>query len=167
MKDTPIVKRLAQATWPIFLMTALFALALVVLVYLSIDTLSSRDWCAQIMAAERFTGAKTITDPETVRLVIGSCTRLLSEQLASVGIVAKILAGALALSVVAMYLVRFAGAQASGSVAGNSFDIRGVDAPETKAAKRVAGAAVEEAKEVQTESTLQHPQIDPTERDRI
>ena len=151
-----------------FVMTILITLALIGLVYYSITTLSSRDWCGQIMAAEKYTGNKTLTDQDTVQLVIGSCTKLVYEQLNAVGMVAKILTGALALSVVAMYLVKFAGAQASGSIAGNNFNISGQGNKVQQAADRVADAAVEEAQHVKEDvggiTDITYPQIDPNER---
>lgn len=153
-----------------FLMTMLITLALIGLVYYSIQTLSSRDWCGQIMAAEKYTGSKTLTNQDTVQLVIGSCTKLVNEQLQSVGLVAKILAGALALSVVAMYLVKFAGAQASGGFAGGNFNIKGADDTHDhikEAADRVADAATVEAAAVKSEvddADVAHPQIAEEEK---
>ena len=146
----------------VLIMTGVITAALVGLVWYSINTLSSRDWCNQIMAAEKFTGATTNTAPETVQLVIKMCTTLLEAQLDSVGFVAKTLAGGLALCVVAMYLVKFAGGRASGEIAGNKFNIQG-STPEvaTQAAERVAEAASKEAEEVKTEVGVEvtHPTI--------
>lgn len=126
------------------LLTAFVAASLVGLNFYSIYTLSSRDWCAQIMTAEKFVGDKTRTDAATVQLVVEKCAATLFEQLQSVGWIATILAGALALSMAAMFVVKFAGAQASGSLpGGGSFDFR-----KAQGAQQVADAAQGEATDI-------------------
>lgn len=121
-------------------LTAFIAASLVGLNFYSIRTLSSRDWCAQIMAAEKFTGAGVETDPATLQLVIENCSGAVLRQLESVGWIALILAGALALSMAAMFVVKFAGAQAHGQVGDNHLGIG-----PAQAADQVAEAAREEA----------------------
>lgn len=138
--------------------TLVVTLALIGLIYFAINTLASRDWCAQIMAAEKFTGDKTRTDVATVQFVVRECSELLQSQLDSVGWVAKILAAALAISVTGMYVVKFAGAEASGEIAGNKWNF----APGKNKEGDNAGEGT--VKHVEADVVVTNPTIDPSEQ---
>lgn len=139
-----MIKRAVDAA---LLLTAFIAASLVALNFYTIHTLSNRDWCAQIMATEKVTGAGVRTGEDTLRLVIERCSAALMEQLDSVGLIASILAGALALSVGAMFVVKFAGARASVNVGGHGGEIG-----PAQAANQVADAAADEAHEIGAKS---------------
>lgn len=122
-------------------MVAVISVALVALNWYTISTLSARDWCAQIMTTEKYLGDEgRLADPENIRLIIEWCARTGQTQLEAIGWVAKVLAVALGLVPAAVFVVKFSGANVSGSVAGNSFRMG-----RNEAADRVADAAEEEA----------------------
>ena len=142
--NSPVENSITRFAWA---MVAVIALALVALNWYTISTLSARDWCQQIMTTEKYLGPESrLSSAENIQLVIDWCGKTGLMQLQGIAWVAKVLAVALGLIPVAVFVVKFSGASFRGNVGGNSFSMGREDRDE--AAEQVAQAAVDEAERI-------------------
>lgn len=137
-------------------MASIIAIALCWLNWLTIDTLSDRTWCTQLTAVEKFMhdahGQRPVSS-ENITMILNACRDVGLAQIDHIGLVAKILAGGLVLSVVSVFMVKFAGARASGEIGGANFDIS-ANASAHQAAEAVAAAAEARAEDFPSEERI-------------
>lgn len=114
------------------------------LAYWLINILQSPDWCARAIQADRIT-------PGTTFVGLTGCMDLLKMQVGSLAKALLIVIGTFALCLGVLVVIVLAGARLAGKLFGNEIDVSR-EAPAATAAKRVAGAAVDEAQDI-TEQT--------------
>lgn len=106
-----------------------------------IDILQSPDWCARAIQADRITPGSTFVG-------LTGCMDLLKMQVGSLAKALLIVIGTFALCLGTLVVIVVAGARLAGKIFGNDINISRDRDPASQAAKQVAGAAVDEAKNV-------------------
>lgn len=109
-------------------------------VYWLIEILSSPDWCARVLQAEKITPGATFAG-------LIACIDIAKLQVESLARVLVISVGTMALCLGVLVVIVIAGARLAGKVFGQELDVSRQD-PAAAAADQMVDAAVEEAAEI-------------------
>lgn len=109
------------------------------IVYWLIEILSSPDWCARVLQAEKITPGSTFAG-------LVACIDIAKLQVASLARALMISVGTLALCLGVLVVIVIAGARLAGKLFGQEVDVSRQDP--VRAADAVAGAAVDKAQEI-------------------
>lgn len=145
--NEPVDVRLQRFAWGL---TGVISVALIVLNWITIDTLSDRTWCTTLTSVEKYLheGHRSVSSGN-IEMILEACRDIGEQQLDHVGFIAKIFAIALGLVPTAVFVVKFAGANASAKFAGGEFSMNG--SGRTAGAHEVAEVAEEKAEQIQRE----------------